>query len=206
MSALSRPLERIAARRGGRAILIAGLVSLLAVNVALAYSLFRVIPFAGSIFDTGKVVITEARTNDDGASSDPWDNGDNGLDPIAAAVLIDPYLPPVARASSNVQSCTVSAVSGDTVTLTMASTFDALRCAVKVRIRNASTRAVVYDGATVTGAPVTLTQDPYVGMCTPPGQEPSVIFELMPEPAAVPGTTWTTGEVRLAWHDVASCP
>jgi hypothetical protein len=65
---------------------------------------------------------------------------------------------------------------------------------------------MVYDGATVAGAPVSLTQDPYIGLCTLPGDEPSLLFELSPQPAAVPGTTWTTGEVLLAFHDVSSCP
>lgn len=195
--------------RTQKAGLITLLLCLLVVNVAFAYSLFRVLPFAGSIFDTGEIVLQSAFSNDDGTEDqfDGMDPGDNGLDPLTAADLVPPFGPPPTRSTSNVQSCT-AIVAGQTVNVTMNSTYDALRCAVQVRIRNASSRPMVYDGATLTGAPVDIVQDPYVGQCTPPGQEPSIAFELQPQVGAVPGTTWTgaTANIELEWHDVASCP
>jgi hypothetical protein len=196
-------------RKQYRAPIIALLCLLLAFNVALAYTLLHVTPFAGSIFNTGEISITTAYTNDDGTENEPmagFDVGDSGPDPIAAADLTDPYTP-VARAASNIQSC-VATVTDEVMHLNMSNTYDALTCAVKFRVVNESGRPMVYDGAAVNGAPIEINQDPAVGTCIPVGNQPFMHIEFTPAEDAVSGETWTeaSADVTFSFHDVATCP
>jgi len=202
-------LTRIAGRREGRAAIVALLLLLLAVDVALAYSITRPLLFSGRIFDVGEVTVSSAWSNDDGVEQEAggFDAGDNGNDPDGPASLTPPYLPITHRADSNVQRCEASIVGGE-VHVAMTDTFDALRCALKVRVRNVSSRPLLYIGATIEGAPVALSQDPNAGvLCMMPGEEPSVHLELTPEADAVPGSEWAEADARivLTFEDTPDC-
>lgn len=181
---------------------------LIAAGAAYAFSLFLHAPFSGNVFNAGEVRPLSAFTNDDGTENEGagFDPGDNGNDPIAAADVTPPYST-VARSASNVQNCT-AAVAADVLHVAMTNTFDSLHCGLSVRVRNTSPRAMLYQGASVSGAPVTIAADGNTGLCIAPGAEPFLTYDLAVDPAAVPGTVWTeaTAELRAEWVDVAACP